>query len=118
MQHYIYYGYGFNAKLLKNEDISILLESDPHPSKQNVLARLISYTEEDPDIDWSSFVILELGQIPNAGKMISKSELDKIFNKNSVISEKLKKEFEIEMERVGLLHLADKIEFIIYSTEI
>jgi hypothetical protein len=120
MQHYLKYGYGFLSSSIKEfefDNAQNIVENDRNlqmiDSKVGFV--FVSHTEDYPQHDWSTAVLRSLGELPHYGKAVTLSEFSKINAEYGSISANLKSEFLDALRKVGLEHMIDKVELIIYS---
>lgn len=114
MQTYIHYGYGFNAKLLTDEEFEYICQHTDHLGKQIEL-NCVSFTEGDGDKDWATIVLEDFGEIPNHGKMVGFSDLRKLVEAHSTIEREKNALYIQEMVKFNISRLIPKLEIVIYS---
>lgn len=120
MQHYLNYGYGFVSSSIEESEFDTALsvvenDRDLHMIDSKAGFVFVSYTEDYPQHGWSTAVLKTLGELPNCGKAVTLSEFNNLISKYGSISASLKAEFLDVLRKVGLEHMIDKVELVIYS---
>ena len=107
MQYYFHYAYGFPTSIMtstefnKAEQISYT-DSSLERIDDKIGFSLVNYTEDS-------------GEIENFGKLLTLTKFKELEKKHGFISSDLKNEFLEVLTKVGVPHLIDKVELIIYS---
>lgn len=113
MQHYFHYGFGFKGEVLTESEEELIL-SAKEGKEGTCFVQLQSYTEDYDGRDWAAVVIQDLGEVPNAGKMLLGSEVLTLINKANL--QKSDKEILNALKELGLEHLEQYVEFILFSS--
>lgn len=120
MQHYFHYGYGFPTSIMTSSEFNKaekISYTDPSLDQvdEKIGFSLVNYTEDSAEHGWSTAVLRDLGEIENFGKLLTLTEFKELEKKHGFISSDLKNEFLEVLTKVGVPHLIDKVELIIYS---
>jgi hypothetical protein len=115
MQTYIHYGLGFPGDLLTDNEFSTVDGLRNFPETGEIKIRFRSFTESYEGKDWGTVVLQDLGELPNAGKLCSLRELKTLTSPHVIVDQPTRTAIAAQLASVGLEHLADKVELVIFT---
>lgn len=115
MQHYIHIGLGFSAKLLTDIQVDSIWDRTTNMPDEKVIGLwLVPFTKDYEGRNWATIVVKNYGEIGNAGKMATISELTEKAHKLN-LSKKEQKFIDEKFAEFGISRLISEIKPIIYS---
>jgi len=115
MQAYIHYGLGFPGDLLTDDEYAVVDDLCNFPDIGEIKIRFRSYTEGNEGKNWGTVVLQDLGELPNAGKLCTLRELKTLTSPHVIVDLPTRAAITAELASVGLTHLVDKVELIIFT---